>query len=1314
VPVFGVGHEGGHHYYVMQFIAGLGLDLVLEDLRRLRLVKSESGSAVGPEPLASAPGLTAADVARSLISGHFLPGGPIPLGETVTNAVAGERDTTPPLAAARRAAEPSSVVLPGSSGLSASSDPDRQYYCSVARIGIQVAEALEYANRQGVLHRDVKPSNLLLDGRGNVWVADFGLAKTSEADDLTHTGDILGTIRYMALERFQGKCDARSDVYSLGLTLYELVALRPAYEAKDRHTLMQRVLHEEPERLKKLAPSVPRDLETIIAKASARDSAGRYATAGALAEDLKRFVEDRPIRARRVSAAERLARWCRRNPWIAGSSGVAATALVGVAVMSLHYAGRQARHATELADANTQIRTALAESNRRLAMLDLERGQMAFEKGQIGVGMLWTVDSLRMATEAKDAAGRHVALANLSAWRRHHIELKGVLSHKDGIASVTFSPDGKAILTGGYDKTARLWDAHTGQPMGSVMEHSEWVSSVAFSPNGKTILSGSQDKTARLWDAHTGQPLGPPMEHSGPVSSVAFSPDGKTILIGSHDQTARLWDAATGRPIGQPLAHPSAVCAVTFSPDGQMILTGCFDNTARLWDTATGRPLGQPLVHSARVYAVAFSPEGKSILTGSWDNTAQLWDTATGRPLGQPLLHSGWVNSVAFSPDGKTILTGSDDKKAQLWDVATGQRVGKPMEHQGTVWSVTFSPDGRSILTGSRDHMARLWDCEVAQPIGRPLEYGCDVSAVAFSHDGNTLLAAGTDGKVRRWDVASRHLLGRPVEQGSEVTAVALSPDGKTILTGSSDTTARRWDTATGRPMGPPLEHSDTVTAVTFSPDGKTILSGSMDNTARKWDAATGRPLGDPIKHPRAVFSVAYSPDGKTILTGCFGTTAWQWDAATGRPIGQPLEHSGSVRSVAFSPDGKTILTGSNDNKARLWDTATGSPIGQPMEHMGMVWSVAFSPDGKTILTGSHDKTARLWDAATGRALGPSMRLPQFVAAVAFSQDGRFLLTSSGRTARRWDVPAPLPDDLPRLIVWADATTGLEMDEWGSIRLLGRAAWLERHRRLEQLGGPPPGDPAPRLDPILFGDDPAARGDAWKIRGMWDRAETAYIEAAHARPLNASVWLGLARLHLESGHRDRAMAALVEAVRLMPDDLQLRIDLSKTVLWSGDLAAWRMSNVTLLDQLGAPRNWQRTNSVAWACVLGPDATADAEVPIRLAELGLKGAPETGKANSLNTLGAAQYRAGRFDEAIGRLGEAIRLRDGVDDPVGCAFLAMAHHGLGHGDLARRWLKRLQEHQPSADFWGELEIRLLRREAEAVVLYDPAFPDDPLAR
>ena len=346
VPVFGVGRQDGHHYFVMQFIAGLGLDAVLDELRRLRRAKSEASPAAAAAASSRIAGLSAADVARSLITGRFAADGP-PADGVRDRARRRRGPARPPRNGPAGRVRLSSAILPGSSELSASSDPDRQFYRSVARIGIQVAEALEYANRQGILHRDVKPSNLLLDNHGNVWVADFGLAKTAEADDLTHTGDILGTIRYMAPERFAGQCDARSDVYSLGLTLYELLALRPAFEASDRHALMQRVLHEEPERLRKLAPGVPRDLETIVAKATARDPAGRYATAAALAEDLRRFVEDRPIRARRISPVGAAGAvvpaeqggWRRR-------SGVAALALVAVAVLrpaSTPAAGRPRR-----------------------------------------------------------------------------------------------------------------------------------------------------------------------------------------------------------------------------------------------------------------------------------------------------------------------------------------------------------------------------------------------------------------------------------------------------------------------------------------------------------------------------------------------------------------------------------------------------------------------------------------------------------------------------------------------------------------------------------------------------------------------------------------------------------------------------------------------------------------------------------------------------------------------------------------------------------------------------------------------------------
>jgi WD40 repeat protein/serine/threonine protein kinase/tetratricopeptide (TPR) repeat protein len=1347
VPVFGVGHQDGHHYFVMQFIEGHGLDVVIDNLRRLRRVKSVAAPVADAASASDTNSkLTPAGVAQVLLTGQFASDGPCAdpsLTEPCAAAAEGARAARPtPDSWSRPFDDSSSPILAGSSGLSASSDPDRLFYRSVARIGIQVAEALDYANRQGILHRDIKPSNLLLDNRRNVWVADFGLAKTAEADDLTHSGDILGTIRYMAPERFSGHCDARSDVYSLGLTLYEVVGLLPAYQAPDRHTLMERVLHEEPERLKKRAPGVPRDLETIIAKAMARDPAARYATAAALADDLRRFVEDRAIRARRVRAAERLARWCRRNKGLAAAIGLAAAGLLAVAAVALLDAKRQAeatRQITRLARnlesesialkrERGSLRTALIESNRRLARLDLERGQAAFEKGQIAVGMLWTVESLRMSAAANDAIGRHVAVANLSAWRRHHLEPKQIFSHGRTVGAVAFTADGKTVLTGSHDTTARLWDVATGRPRGPPMAHPGGVWDAAFGAGGKTVVTACDDGQVRFWVAATSRPAGqtPPLPKQ--QQSLALSPDAKVLVTNSVDATARLWDASTGRPIGQPLSHLSLVSSVALSRDGKTILTGSFDKTARLWDAASGQPLGPPMEHSDRVASVAFSPDGETILTGSYDNTARQWDALTGRAVGPPLKHRDWVRSVAYSPDGNTILTGSSDNTAQLWDAATGERIGWALEHQAAVWSVAFAPDGRSILTGCQDGKARLWDGYVGQPVGRLLEHeGLTMGPAALCPDAKSLLVAGRDDKVRRWDVATGLLLGQPLELGRVIYAIASSPDGKTILTGSWDRTARLWDAATGRPVGPPMEHSDAVLSVEFSPDGRRILTASADKTAALWDAATGRPIGQRLAHSAVVVSVAFSPDGKTVLTGSGDKTARVWDAATGLPRGPRLEHLGNVNSVAFSPDGKTILTGSNDKTARLWDASTGAPIGPPLEHSGGVWSVAFGPDGKTILTSGLDDMVRLWDAATAQPIGPPMLHPSralgMVPRGSFSRDGRFYLTHDGNTARKWAAPVPLPDDVPRLVAWVEAATGLELDQRGSIRVLDDSARLERRSRLDQLGGPPSPDQAPRLDPIIFGGDPSARGDAWNDRGLWDRADAAYADAARARPLDRSVWLSWARSSVERGHLDRAAFTLAAAVRKMPDDPALCRNLGQVLLACGDRPAWRNWNSALLDRFTGTTSAPTADLIAWACMLGPDGTADPDAPVRLAQAAIARAPDDpstyfpSKSLYLNTLAAALYRAGRFDEAIRRLQEYLKFRAGVSTPKDWAFLAMAHHRLGRHAQSKQWLDRLRGYHQNGDrarFWYELEIRLLRREALAVILYDPIFPTDPFAR
>ena len=419
------------------------------------------------------------------------------------------------------------------------------------------------------------------------------------------------------------------------------------------------------------------------------------------------------------------------------------------------------------------------------------------------------------------------------------------------------------------------------------MAHQGWVWAVAFSPDGKTVLTGSDDKTARLWDAATGQPIGQPMVHQDWVNAVAFSPDGKAVLTGSSDKTARLWDAADGRPLGQPMAHQDAVRAVAFSPDGKTVLTGSCDKTARLWDAAAGQPLGQPMAHQGRVWAVAFSPDGKTVLTGSGDNTARLWDAADRHaPSASPWRIRARSGPWRSAPTARPSSPGATTRRR-------GSGTPPPAGPRASPWRIRArSGQCRGVQPRRQDRPHREQGQRrrgsgtppTGQPIGQPMVHQAAVNAVAFSPDGKTVLTGSDDKTARLWDAADGQPLGQPMAHQDAVKAVAFSPDGKTVLTGSATRPRGSGTPPTGAPLGQPMVHQGTVRAVAFSPDGKTILTGSDDKTARLWDAATGTPIGQPMVHQDSVWAVAFSPDGKTILTGSGDKTARLWDAADGAP----------------------------------------------------------------------------------------------------------------------------------------------------------------------------------------------------------------------------------------------------------------------------------------------------------------------------------------------------------------------------------------------------------------------------------------------
>jgi WD40 repeat protein len=1085
VPVFGVGEQDGLHYYVMQFIQGLGLDEVLEELQRLHPGTPGTGSTPGPtggELLVSRKHISAAAVAQSLVSGRFMPS-----AEKGANAPAARIDATVTLAPSPFPLSPppemgpsegaagsalrdtpgspnegpaaghlsdtfsvssASAVLPGTGRQSGKKQ--LTYWQSVARIGVQVADALEYAHRQGIQHRDIKPSNLLLDTTGTVWVTDFGLAKADDQQNLTHTGDVLGTLRYMPPEAFDGKTVARSDVYSLGLTLYELLALRPAFDEKERNRLIKQVTTAEPARLDRLNPEIPRDLVTIVHKAIERDLGRRYATAGELEADLLRFLDDEPIQARRQTNVERYVRWARRNPGIAVLGSVLTVVLVLVTVASLLAAGylnqlrlneaqaaqseRDARREAELSREAESLQRQRAQKEKKRADVTLAdmytaRGLLAGERDASAEATLWFVAAADQAATAKDSRRQEDNRLRARNWLRQATLPVAALFLSAGANQLEFQPRGDLLLLRSGKGEVILWSWRDGKRLGW-SERLTGVTSAQFSPDGASLALGFASGAGQIRSATTGEVLAQ-IRHQGPIGALAFSPNGRFLALASH--SARVWDISGQAFLDPVWPHPQGVTALLFNRKGDRLITTCQDQRARVFAMESRQVRQEPL-YAPLPHVVPTSPAlidgDRNLVTVSGGSELTRWDIATGKPVTKPIHTRAWsLEGVVASPDGHWFVTGGLDGPEVY--AADARQAPVYLAHTNRVKRFEFSPDSTTLLSASWDSTAQLSSLPYGRPLGAPLKHMTFVSHAAWSHDARYVATGQSDGLIRVWQRPGDDLVIARESDWGECPRVSF--DGRLVVPGlwhespngptyRNRRRVRVMAVASGRPAGADISLPGALVDSCVSADNRAlaaVLSQGEKGQLGVWDVATGRARFEPITLPGLPISVAARPGSSQLAVICSTGDLLVIDDQTGK-IALKLRHegwspgpSGYSAQAQYTPDGKTLVSlgGAAPHTVNVRDAETGRLRFAPLRSTladSSFRSFSLSADSRLLATISVVKNAaQVWDLATGRALSKPLPHPgdfYGLFSVRFSPDGRYILTAhKDGQVRYWD-----------------------------------------------------------------------------------------------------------------------------------------------------------------------------------------------------------------------------------------------------------------------------------------------------------------------
>ncbi|MBU0640899.1 MAG: serine/threonine protein kinase [Planctomycetes bacterium] len=888
----------------------------------------------------------------------------------------------------------------------------------------RVCDAVQHAHQNGVIHRDLKPANVLVDENGQPKILDFGVARLTDADVQTVTtqtgvGQLIGTVPYMSPEQVSGdsrQLDTRSDVYSLGVILFELLSGKLPHDVRTTSIpeAVRKIRDDLPVRLASLDRSFRGEIEIIVSKALEKEKPRRYQTASDLAADIRRYLRGDAIEARRDSALYVLRKAVRRYRGIALAGALLLVLLTTFGVVSFVQAEKNRRLAADERQAreNAVAALKLARHEQKRAdaastRLQAELTTSSIERGRLlgRTGNLTAAEELIWREHLVNPASNHSFWALWELYS-HNPCLATLGMHDRTMRAVAYAPDGRLFASAGDDAVVKLWDTSTFECAAILTQHTGPVRGLDFGPDGRHLASASLDGTIVIWDVASHTPVQVLRGHAGAFHSVCYSRDGTQLVCGADDGTVRVLDAAQGKTIGTLPGHQAAVVFLRFSPDAALLATASTDRMIKLWRDLSGPAIATLTGHRGGVASLAFSPDGHTLASGGSDKAFKLWDLATYECTDTIDANNGTVRFLKFSSDGQSLIV-CGWWRIDVWDLST--RTRRPLAAHG-VEAADVSPNGRFLAHAGG--YARVWPSsvvrleDIATDAGVLRLSGSSGRRPAAVGPGGRLIAASdAAGRVCLWETATGRLLASLEGHPNRWSSCHFHPAGRILATCTSGE-MKFWDLATGGMLcALSGHHAATTHSMTFSPDGNTFAATWQDGTIQIRAMSSNEIITTIPARQHETLSVRFSPDGNTLAA----TYRWgmiRWYSARGDLLAE-FNTVLTPWTATFSPDGKKLAAACWSREIQIWDLATQTLEQRLEASAAVIWEVAYMPGHPHLLAAcSDDGYVQLWDLRQGRNVLTFGCFDGAAVSVSFTPDGKTLVAAGDSTGQvhAWDL----------------------------------------------------------------------------------------------------------------------------------------------------------------------------------------------------------------------------------------------------------------------------------------------------------------------